>query len=64
MVTDTKGQMPPESPERPVEILGDPDAGMDLRESVREQLLRQQRAVQDCERGQPLEVILQQLVLE
>ena len=59
-MTDTIGQMPRTDfiklieavvesavEQKLVEILGDPDAGMGLRESVREQLLRQQQAVQD-----------------
>ena len=72
-VADTIGQMPRTDfirrieavvEQKLVEILGDPDAGMDLQEPIREQLLRQQQAIQAGERGQPLEDVLQQLGLE
>lgn len=76
-MTDTVGQMPQAElvkiieaivdatvEQKLIEILGDPDEGSDLRESVRSRLLRQQQAVQAGERGQPLEDLLQQLGLE
>jgi hypothetical protein len=47
-----------------IEILGDPDEGLAIRESVRDRLLRQREAVAAGERGQPLEDIVQQLGLE
>jgi hypothetical protein len=62
--TDTKGQMPRQSTEKPAEIVGDPDAEMYLQESIREQLLRHQQTIQAGERDQPLEGALQQLGLE
>ena len=47
-----------------IEILGDPDEGLAIRESVRDRLLRQREAVAAGERGQPLDDIVQQLGLE
>jgi len=44
-----------------LEILGDPDEGLEIRESVRERLLRQKQAVTAGERGQPLEDAVRQL---
>ncbi len=47
-----------------LEILGDPDAGLELRKSVRERLLRQMKAVSAGERGRPFEEVVQELGLE
>jgi len=47
-----------------LEMLGDPDEGLELRESVRERLLRQRQAVIAGDRGEPFENVLQQLGLE
>ncbi len=47
-----------------LEILGDPDEGWEIRESVRERLLRQKKAVAEGERGQAFENVVQQLGLE
>ena len=47
-----------------LEILGDPDEGLEIRESVRDRLLRQREAVAAGERGQPLDDVVQQLGLE
>jgi hypothetical protein len=41
-----------------VELLGDPDAGLEIREHVRERLLRQKRAVARGARGEPLENVV------
>ena len=46
-----------------VELLGDPDAGLVLREDVRKRLLRQKQAVAKGERGEPLETVLRRLKL-
>ena len=46
-----------------LEILGDPDEGLEIRETVRDRLLRQKEAVAAGERGQPLEDVVQQLGL-
>ena len=46
-----------------LEILGDPDEGLEIRERVRDRLLRQKEAVAAGERGQPLEDVVQQLGL-
>ena len=44
-----------------VELLGDPDAGLVLRENVRKRLLRQKRAVAKGERGELLETVIRRL---
>ncbi len=46
-----------------VELLGDPDAGLVLRENVRKRLLRQRQAVAKGERGQSLETVIRRLRL-
>ena len=43
------------------ELLGDPDAGLALRENVRKRLLRQKRAVAKGERGESLETVIRRL---
>ena len=47
-----------------IEILGDPDEGLEIRETVRDRLLRQKQAVAAGERGLPFEDVMQQLGLE
>jgi hypothetical protein len=47
-----------------LEMLGDPDEGWEIRESVRDRLLRQKKAVAAGEPGQPLDDVVQQLGLE
>ena len=42
-----------------VELLGDPDAGLEIREPVRKRLLRQKRAVAKGDRGEPLENVVE-----
>ncbi len=49
--------------EKIVELLGDPDAGLVLRENVRKRLLRQKRAVAKGERGESIETVMQRLKL-
>jgi hypothetical protein len=46
-----------------LEMLGDPDEGLELRDDVRERLLRQRQVVAEGERGQSLEDVVQQLKL-
>jgi hypothetical protein len=46
-----------------VELLGDPDAGLVLREDVRKRLLRQRQQVAKGERGKPLETVIRRLKL-
>ena len=46
-----------------VELLGDPDAGLVLRENVRKRLLRQKRVVAKGERGELLETVIRRLKL-
>lgn len=46
-----------------VELLGDPDTGLEIRENVRKRLLRQKRAVAKGERGEPLEKVVRRLKL-
>ena len=47
-----------------LELLGDPDEGLEIRKSVRERLLRQQKAVAAGERGEPFEDVVRRLGLE
>jgi hypothetical protein len=47
-----------------LELLGDPDEELEIRESVRERLLRQQKAVAAGERGEPFEDVVSRLGLE
>jgi hypothetical protein len=49
--------------EKIIELLGDPDEGMVLRESLRKRLLRQKRAVAKGERGELLEDVVRRLKL-
>lgn len=62
-MASTVGQMTPDElrtmletliEQKQLELLGDPDEGLVTRRSVRERLLRQQRAVAAGERGRPL----------
>lgn len=46
-----------------LDILGDPDEGLALRESVRERLLRQREAVRNGERGEDYEAVVSRLGL-
>jgi hypothetical protein len=46
-----------------IELLGDPDQGLELRESVRKRLCRQKRAVAKGERGELLEDVVRRLKL-
>jgi hypothetical protein len=43
------------------ELLGDPDAGLEIRENVRKRLLRQKRAVAKGDRGEALERVVRRL---
>jgi len=45
------------------EMLGDPDEELELRDTVRKRLLRQQRAVAEGARGQAFEDVVQQIGL-
>lgn len=47
-----------------IEMFGDPDQGLVMREDVRERLLRQRQLVASGERGQSLEDVMQELELE
>ena len=47
-----------------LELLGDPDEGLEIRKSVRERLLRQKKAVAAGERGEPFEDVARRLGLE
>jgi hypothetical protein len=46
-----------------LEMLGDPDEGWEIRDSVRDRLLRQREAVAAGERGQAFDDVVQQLDL-
>ena len=41
-----------------LQLLGDPDEGLEIRKSVRERLLRQKQAVAAGERGEPFEDVV------
>jgi hypothetical protein len=47
-----------------LEILGDPDEGLEIKKSVRDRLLRQREAVAAGERGEPFENAVRRLGLE
>ena len=47
-----------------LELLGDPDEGLEIRKSVRERLLRQKKAVAAGERGEQFEDVVRRLGLE
>ena len=47
-----------------LELFGDPDAGLELREEVRERLIEQQRAVAAGDLGRPLDEVARELGLE
>jgi hypothetical protein len=49
--------------EKLMQLLGDPDKGLVLRENVRKRLLRQKRAVSKGERGETLETVVRRLKL-
>jgi len=47
-----------------LELIGDPDEGLQIRQSVRERLLRQKKAVAAGERGEAFEDVVRRLGLE
>jgi vacuolar-type H+-ATPase subunit E/Vma4 len=50
--------------EKLLEILGDPDEGLELRQAVRDRLIRQREAVVKGQLGQPLEDVMAELGLD
>ncbi len=50
--------------EKLVELLGDPDEGLILREEIRKRLLRQRQAVAEGERGEAFEDVLARLEIQ
>ena len=50
--------------EKLLEILGDPDQGLELRGAIRERLARQGEAVSHGEYGRPFEDVLSELGLD
>jgi hypothetical protein len=50
--------------EKLVELLGDPDEGMEIRPSVKTKLLQQMKRVADGERGEPFEDVVRRLGLD
>jgi hypothetical protein len=50
--------------EKLLEMIGDPDEGFVIRESVRERLLRQKQAVDKGDRGKPFADVVRHLELE
>ena len=47
-----------------MELIGDPDEGLEIREELRERLVRQKQAVAEGDRGDSLEDVVQRLGLE
>ncbi len=47
-----------------LELLGDPDEGLEIKKSVKERLLRQKKAVAAGERGEPFADVVKRLGLE
>ncbi|MFU8772166.1 MAG: hypothetical protein ACNA8H_07080 [Anaerolineales bacterium] len=47
-----------------LELLGDPDDGLELRKSIRERLIKQQEEVQAGERGEIFHDVIQHLSLD
>lgn len=47
-----------------LEILGDPDEGLFIRQAIRQRLLQQRQKVAEGERGEPLEEVARRLGLE
>ncbi len=47
-----------------LEMFGAPDEGLEIRKSLRDRLVRQQKRVATGERGQPLEDVVRQLGLD
>jgi hypothetical protein len=47
-----------------LEILGDPDEGLEIRDSVRDRIISQRKAVIAGDRGKPFEDVVKQLGLE
>ena len=72
-MADTVAQMTKEEPremietsieQKLLEMLGDPDEGLEIIKSVRDRLLRQKKAVAAGERGEPFEDVVLRLGLE
>jgi hypothetical protein len=50
--------------EKLLEILGDPDEGLELREAVRDRLIRQRKTVAEGQYGQSFEDVARELGLD
>jgi len=50
--------------EKLLELLGDPDDGLELGEAVRDRLIRQRKAVVNGQYGQPMEDLVRELGLD
>ena len=50
--------------EKLIELLGDPDAGLAIRKSLRARLLRQRRKVVQGDRGDSLDAVARELGLQ
>ena len=46
-----------------IELFGDPDTGLEIKDSLREQLLRQEKDFEKGERGKPLNDVIELLGL-
>ena len=47
-----------------LELLGDPDEGLEIRKTVRERLVRQKKRVMAGERGEPFKDVVRRLGLQ
>jgi hypothetical protein len=47
-----------------IELFGDPDEGLELRDEIRESLIRQREAVARGELGRPLEDVVKELGID
>jgi hypothetical protein len=47
-----------------LEILGDPDEGLEIRQAVRDRLISQRQTVAEGENGKPFEDVIRQLGLD
>ena len=64
MANNTVAQMTQTERKEMLEVLGDPDEGLELRQAVREGLIRQRQAVVKGQLGQPLEDVIAELGLD
>jgi hypothetical protein len=61
---ELKGMIDAAVEQKLIEILGDPDEELEIRDAVRDRLLRQRQAVATGEQGLPFDDVVRQLGLE